>query len=36
MIALVLALSTQWTEISVDVLQKLKDGNAKIEWPGIT
>ncbi|HEX7898592.1 MAG TPA: hypothetical protein VF950_12580 [Planctomycetota bacterium] len=36
MILLVLALSQQWTEISGDVLQKLKDESKKIDWPGAT
>jgi photosystem II stability/assembly factor-like uncharacterized protein len=36
-LALVLAAtSVQWTEISAEVLQKLKDGNQKIDWPGGT
>lgn len=34
MLTLILAL--QWTEISGPVLQKLKDENKKIDWPGMT
>lgn len=37
MLQLLCALAAgQWVEISADVLQKLKDGNAKIDWPGGT